>query len=95
MIQEYMRKHAKDFEARAEREVKLALLLPRVVEAEKIAVTDEDYRQYFDEIVKQSGQKAEAVEKFYQENTQRKAELTHELERRKALQFLVDHAKAK
>jgi trigger factor len=95
LIQEYVRKHAKDFQSRAEREVKLALLLPKVIEAEKITVGDADFRSYFDEIVKQSGQKIEAVEKFYQENTGRKQELTHEIERRKALQILLDNSKAK
>lgn len=95
LIQDYLRKHSKDFEARAEREVKLALLLPKVVEKEGLKVTEEDFRSYFDEIVTQSGQKIEAIEKFYQENTQRKQELTSELERRKALQIMVDSAKAK
>lgn len=95
LIQDYMGKHAKDFQTRAEREVKLALLLPKVVEAEKIEVTDADFKAYFDEIVKQSGQNADAIEKFYKDNTQRKEELTRELERRKALAVLVDNAKAK
>lgn len=95
LVQEYLRKHAKDFQGRAEREVRLALLLPKVVEAEKISVTEADFQNYFDEIVKQSGQKAEAVEKFYKENTQRKDELARELERRKALQLMLDSAKAK
>ncbi len=95
LIQDYMRKHVKEFQARAEREVRLALLLPKVVEAEKITVTEADFREHFDQIVQQSGQKAENVEKFYLDNTQRKAELSHELERRKALQVMVDNAKAK
>lgn len=93
LIQDYLRKHSKDFEARAAREVKLALLLPKVVEAEKISVTDDDFKTYFDEIVKQSGQKADAIEKFYKENTSRKEELSRELERRKALDVLVNNAK--
>lgn len=95
LIAEYVQKHRKEFESRAEREVRLALLLPKVVEAEKIAVNEADFREHFDQIVKQSGQKVDAVEKFYLENTQRKSELTHELERRKALQVLVESAKAK
>jgi trigger factor len=95
LVQEYLRKHAKEFLGRAEREVRLALLLPKVVEAEKVTATDADFRGYFDEIVKQSGQKADAVEKFYQESRERKDELTRELERRKALQLMLDHAKAK
>jgi trigger factor len=95
LIQEYVQKHRKDFEARAEREVRLALLLPKVVEAEKITVTEEDFKAHFDQIVAQSGQNIDAVEKFYQDNTQRKSELSHELERKKALQLMIDHAKAK
>lgn len=95
LIQDYFRKHAKDFEARAAREVKLALLLPKVVELEKIKVADEDFQAHFDEIVKQSGQKLEAIEKFYTDNTQRRQELTHEIERRKAMQIMLDYAKSK
>jgi len=95
LIQEYLRKHSKDFEARADREVRIALLLPKVVEAEKISVSEADLREHFDTIVKGSGQKIEAIEKFYTENTQRKNELMHELERKKALQVMVDNAKAK
>lgn len=95
MIAEYVQKHRKDFESRAEREVRLALLLPKVVEAEKITVGEADFKEHFDQVVKQSGQKADAVEKFYTDNTQRKTELTHELERRKALAVMVDSAKAK
>lgn len=95
LIQDYLRKHSKDFEARAEREVRIALLLPKVVEAEKISVGEPELREHFNQIVKQSGQKIEAIEKFYLENTQRKAELVHELERKKALQVMVDNIKAK
>jgi trigger factor len=95
LIGEYVQKHQKEFSARAEREVRLALLLPKVVEAEKITVTEADFKAHFDQIVQQSGQKADAVEKFYLDNTQRKQELAHELERRKALQVMIDNAKAK
>jgi FKBP-type peptidyl-prolyl cis-trans isomerase (trigger factor) len=95
LVQDYLRKHAKEFQGRAEREVRLALLLPKVVEAEKIKATDADFQAHFDEIVKSSGQKLDAIEKFYQDNTQRKQELGSELERRKALQAMLDNAKAK
>lgn len=95
LVQDYLRKHAKEFQGRAEREVRLALLLPKVVEAEKIKATEEDFKNHFDEIVKQSGQKLDAIEKFYKDNTQRKQELASELERRKALQVMLDSAKIK
>lgn len=95
LVKEYLQKHAKDFHGRAEREVRLALLLPKVVELEKITASEEDFRNHFDQVVKQSGQKAEAVEKFYQENANRKNELAREIERNKALQIMLDSAKAK
>ncbi len=95
LIQDYMRKHAKDFQGRAEREVKVALLLPKVVEQEKIQASEEDFRKYFEDIVKHSGQKIEAIEKFYQDNAQRKEELAHEIERRNAVFLMIDSAKAK
>lgn len=95
LIQDYFRKHQKDFQGRAEREVRIALLLPKVVEAEKISVSEADLKAHFEQIAQQSGQSLEAIEKFYSENAQRKGELTHEMERRKALQAMVDNAKAK
>jgi trigger factor len=95
LIQEYLRKYSSEYQKRAEREVRLALLLPKVVEKEKISATDEDFKARFDEIVLQSGQPAEAVEKFYKENTQRRDEVAREIERRKAVQVLLDQAKAK
>lgn len=95
LIQDYVRKHSEEFKQRAEREVKLALLLPKVVEAEKITAEDEDFKNYFNEIVKQSGQKADAVEKFYNDNKNRREELGQELQRRKAMQLMLENAKAK
>jgi trigger factor len=95
LISEYLQKHRKDFEARAEREVRLALLLPKVVEAEKITAEEADFKAHFDQLVQQSGQKLDAIEKFYLDNTQRRQELAHEIERRKALQVMVDSAKAR
>jgi len=75
--------------------VRLALLLPKVVEAEKISTTDADFASYIEEVVTQSGQSKENIEKFYKENAQRRDELGRELERRKALQIMLDSAKAK
>lgn len=95
LIQDYLRKHSKDFEARALREVKLALLLPKVIEKEGIKATEADVKEHIQQIVQQSGQKADAVEKFYTENPQRKQELENEIERRKALELMVESAKAK
>jgi trigger factor len=95
LVQDYLRKHASDFQGRAEREVRLALLLPKVVEAEKISSTEADFAAYIGEVVTQSGQSRENIEKFYKENAQRKDELGRELERRKALQIMLDSAKAK
>ncbi|MCO5144298.1 MAG: trigger factor [Oligoflexia bacterium] len=92
VIADYFRKHSKEFEQRAEKEVKLALLLPKVIEEEKITTNEEDLKKHFDEIVKQSGQKIEAIEKFYETNTQRKTELIRELERKKAIDLLIQHA---
>jgi trigger factor len=95
LIQDYVRKHSEDFKQRAEREVKLALLLPKVVEAEKVTATDEDFKNYFSDIMRQSGQKLDAIEKFYNDNKNRKEELANEIQRRKAMQLMLDSAKAK
>ena len=95
LIHDYIRKHAKDFQGRAEREVKLALLLPKVVEQEKITVSEADFKDTFEEISKQSGQSLDAIEKFYSENPTRKSDMAREIERRKATKVLLDNAKAK
>ena len=95
LIQDYFQKHFAEFVARAEREVKLALLLPKVIEKEKIEITDEDFKAHFDEIVKSSGQKIDAIEKFYSDNKNRKEELRHDLQRRRAMKLLVAEAKLK
>jgi len=95
LIQEYVKKHIMDFQGRAEREVRLALLLPKLIEKENITATEEDFKRNFDQIVNQSGQKAEAVEKFYQDNKQRKDEMAREIERSKALEFMLANAKIK
>ncbi len=93
LIEDYFKRHFDEFKQRAEKEVKVALMLPKVVELEKIEAKDEDYKAHFDQIVKQSGQKLEQVEKFFSDNATRKEELSREIQRRKALKFLVENAK--
>ena len=93
IIEEYFQKHFEEFKSRAEREVKVALMLPKVVEAEKIEATEEDMKKHFDSIVKTSGQQLDAIEKFFKDNAQRREEMMRELQRRKAVQFLVENAK--
>ena len=66
-----------------------------MVASERPKASEADEKDYFNEIVKQSGQKLDAIEKFYKDNTQRKQELHNEIERRKAMQLMLDHAKAK
>lgn len=95
VIEDYFRKHIKDFSARAEREVKLALLLPKVVEMEKIEAAEADFKAHFDEIVKGSGQNLEQIEKFFEEHKHRKEDLGREIQRKKALKLMIDSAKAK
>ncbi|NUM89435.1 MAG: trigger factor [Bdellovibrionales bacterium] len=93
LIEDYFHRHFDEFKQRAEREVRVALMLPKIVELEKIEAAEADFQDHFDRIVKQSGQKLEQVEKFFSENAARKEELTREIQRRKALRFLVDNAK--
>ena len=95
LIQEYFGKHEQELRARAEREVRVALLLPKIVDAEKIKVTDGDLNAHFNELAARTGQKLDAIEKFYGEDPKRKANLEGELQRKKAVQFLVENAKEK
>ncbi len=94
IIEDYFQKHFDEFKSRAEREVKVALLLPKVIEAEKVETTEDDLKKHFEEVAKSSGQELSAIEKFYDENAQRRDELKRELQRKKAVQLLVDEAKA-
>ena len=95
MVKDYLRNYSKDLHVRAEREVKVALLLPKLIANEKITATEEDIRAHFNEIVKSTDQKLEAIEEFYKKNEHRKTDLARELERKKAVKFLVEHAKGK
>jgi trigger factor len=95
LIQDYFRKHSSDFEARAGREVRVALLLPKLIEEQKLKPSIEDYKAHFETLGQQTGQPLDAIEKFYDENKQRKEELGRELERRNALALLLKHAKVK
>jgi trigger factor len=94
MIQDYLAKNWKDLKTRAEKEVKLALLLPKVVEAEKIEATNEDLKAYLQEGAGRAGNpKIEDLEKQYLDNAEHKSDLQREVQRQKAIRFLVQNAK--
>lgn len=94
LIQDYLAKNWQELQVRAEKEVKLALLLPKVVEAEKIEASDDDLRDYLKEGAAQAGNKNLAdLEKQYMGTADRKIELQREVQRQKAIKFLVANAK--
>jgi FKBP-type peptidyl-prolyl cis-trans isomerase (trigger factor) len=68
--------------------------LPKVVDAEKMEASDDDLRAYLKEGSRQPGsQPLEALEKQYFSNPERKVELQREVQRQKAIKFLVANAK--
>jgi trigger factor len=95
LIQDYFQKHWDAFNARAEREVKLALLLPQIIGTEKITASDEEVNKYIADQAKRMNQPMEMVEKFYKDQPGRKEDLKREVERMKALDFLIAEAKVK
>lgn len=92
MIEDYMKKHISELQQRAEREVQLALLLPKVVEAEKFSVTDEEINERLEKVAQASGKDVAEVRKFY-ESDERGAELRSQIARDKGIDFMVEKAK--
>ena len=94
-IEEYFKKHWSDLKSRAEREVKLALLLPQIVGTEKIEASDEDLKNHLVKVSKGAGQSVEKLEKHYFGDNERKEDLRRDVQRYKALDLMVKEAKAK
>lgn len=93
LIDEYIRRHHAELEERAEKEVKLALLLAKLIEAEKIEATEDDLKQRYETMGKQMQTKAEDIEGFYKKNPDKLDPLKDQIVREKALDFIVANAK--
>lgn len=95
LIQDYFRRHWQDFQSRALREVKIALLLPQVIGTEKIEADEPEMRQHVRELAKNSRQDPEKMEQFYFDSKERTDDLKRDVQRQKALDLLVREAKLK
>lgn len=94
LIEEYVTRHLDEIQARAEREVKLALLLPKVVEAEKIVVTDADVEKRI-ELMAQAAdaeKDSDRIRKAYAKDEARQ-NLKSQIARDKAIDVIVENAK--
>jgi trigger factor len=76
---------------RAIREVKSNLLLNRIADLEKIAVSDEDVDQRFEEIARRTNQTKSQAEAYYEKNNL-VGSLKAQLRGEKTLQLLLDRA---
>lgn len=94
MIEDYMKKHVEELQTRAEREVQLALLLPKVVDAEKFEITDEDVADRIEKIAASTGKDKKEVETYYKSD-ERKQELKGQIARDKGIDLMVENAKVK
>lgn len=94
MIEDYMKKHVEELSTRAEREVQLALLLPKVAEAEKFEVSDEEIADRIEKIAQSTGKDKKEVEKFYKSDEQRE-DLKSQIARDKGIDLMVEKAKVK
>ncbi len=94
MIEDYMKKHVDELQKRAQREVQLALLLPKVSEAEKFEVTEAELKERMEKIAQSSGKDLKEVEKFYSSEEQT-ADLKSQVARDKGIDLMVEKAKIK
>ena len=91
-----MNRHIEELHKRAEREVKLALLLPKVVESEKLSATDEEVDQKI-ELMAQSSDKESDGKKIRAaySSKEARANIKNQIARDKALELIVSSAKTK
>ncbi len=93
-IEDYMKRRAEEFSARAEKEVQLVLLLSKVVDAEKIEVSEDEIKGRIKKIVQSSGKARKEVETFYKSDEQRK-NLKDQITCDKGVVFIIENAKVK
>jgi trigger factor len=78
----------------AEKEVRASLILEKVAETEKIAVSDAELEQKLEQLAAQMNQRVEAVKSFYQKKD-RLEDLRAVMLEEKTLDFLLSQAKVK
>jgi trigger factor len=96
LIEEYVNRHIEELHGRAEREVKLALLIPKVVESEKLSATDQEIDQKI-ELMAQSSDKESDSNKIRAaySSKEARANIKNQIARDKALELIVGAAKIK
>ena len=87
-------KLAEDFRAPAEENVRSALILESIAEAEGFEVTDSEIDEELEKIAFQIGQSKEVIEKFYRENNMID-NMTQQLLEQKTLKFIEGNATIK
>lgn len=94
LIEEYITRHLDELQARAEREVKLALILPKIVEMEKISVSDSELEKRIELMAQAGGKNLAEVKKSYSKEEAR-TNLKNQIARDAAIDLIVEHAKVK
>lgn len=92
LIEEYLMRHISELQSRAEREVKLALLLPKVVEQEKIVPSDAELEERLEFMAKASGRDLAELKKTFASGEPRE-NLRSQIARDQAIDRLLSLAK--
>lgn len=92
LIEEYLGRHIEELQERAQREVKLALLLPKVVEAEKIEPTEAEVDERIKWMAEASGRPVEEYQKTFSSGEAR-ANLKSQVARDMAIDRMAKAAK--
>ena len=94
LIEEYITKNIDESKKRAESEVKLALLLPKVVETLKFEVTDSDVDAKIEEYSNNADGKSKEVKDYYSKPENRNS-LKDQISRSKAIDYMIEKSKTK
>jgi trigger factor len=79
----------------AKRQVHLAFLLDEIADREKIAVSDEDLKEKYQQTAERVRQPLDAVEKYYAGNEDAREGLKDQIRNEKTVEFLKKNAKQK
>lgn len=90
-IEKYMKKNINFYTAEAEREVKVAFLLPLVVEKIKVQVSEVEIEQKVQELAQSFQKKVEEIKAFFQD-PKRRENLVAQISSTKAIEHVLEKA---
>lgn len=84
---------AEEYREVAEKQVRRHLILGKLIEQEKLDVTEEELEEGYKEMSASFGQPVEAIKAFYSQNPDKIEYFKHTLLEKKAIQMVVEHGK--